>query len=289
MTKSIGLTAWSAAFLAGFVFVPTAGAEGIDTDHLFAFNVGTDIGNPGEKEVDVGFAGRFGRNGGAYAAIESELSFQYTTTRDLVLQLAANGAYHRIKDVPGMDDRNAAAFAGLSVGLSYRLLDRARNGLGLAVSAEPSWTRVDDDTGEPVNGYSSEFVLAGDFEIVPNALVGVLNLSYEPEVSQSRADGSWSRQNTAGIGGGVMLKLREHVFAGIEARYLRRYGTLDFSSFTGQAFYLGPTVSITLTENTWLTFGWSTQAVGRAVGEPGTLDLVNFDRHRVRLAFGTTF
>jgi hypothetical protein len=289
MTKLIAGFAGLAAFLAGFVLAAAAGAEEIDTDHLFAFNVGTDIGNPGEKEVGAGFTGRFGRNGGTYAAIESELSFQYTATRDLILQLAANGAYHRIKNVPDMDDRNAAAFAGLSLGLSYRLLDRARNGLGLAVSAQSSWIRVDDDSGEPVNGYGSEFMVAGDFEVVPNALVGVLNVSYEPEVSRSRVDGSWSRQNTTGIGGGLMLRLRENVFAGIEARYLRRYDTLDFGTFAGQAFYLGPTVSVTLSENTWLTFGWSAQAAGRAVGEPGALDLVNFDRQRARLAFGTSF
>jgi hypothetical protein len=261
----------------------------IETDHLFAFNAGTDMGEPGSKELDAGFNGRFGRSGGTYSAVESELSFQYQATRNLQLELGASGTFHHIKDVPGMDDRNSAAFGGLSIGLSYRLLDRAKHGLGLAVSAAPYWTRVDDDSGEPVNGFGSEFLVASDVELVPQLLVGVINVSYEPETSKSRIDGTWSRQNTVGFSGGLMVKLRDNVFAGLEARYMRRYDSVDFSAFAGQAFYLGPTVSINLSEQAWVTAGWSAQIAGRASGVDGALDLTNFERHQARLAFGVSF
>lgn len=177
----------------------------------------------------------------------------------------------------------------MAIGLRYRLLNRATNGLGLSVSAEPSWTRVDDDTGERINGYSSEFVVASDTEVVPNFLVGVINARYEPEVQQSRVDGSWSRQNTSGLGAGLMLKLRDNVFAGLEARYLRRYDSADFSVFAGQAFFLGPTLSITLSETAWLTLGLSAQAAGRAVDDNSALDLMNFDRYQARVVCSVLF
>ena len=286
-------SAWPAAFAAVLVLAQAAHADedasAFDTDHLFAFSTGTDMDEPGTKELDAGITGRFGRNGGSYRAYEGELSFQYTAARNLQLQLAALGAYHRIKDVPDMDDLDRAAFGGLSAGVSYRLLDRATNAFGLAVSAEPYWTRVDDDSGERVNGYGSEFTIAADRELLPNLLVGVLNVSYEPEKTKSRVDGTWSRQNTTGLSGGLMLKLFDHVFAGAEARYLRRYDSLDFSAFAGRAFYLGPTVSITLSKNAWLTFGWSAQVAGRAADDDGALDIVNFDRHQGRVAFGVSF
>jgi hypothetical protein len=289
MTKSIVRFAWLAAFVTGGILASAARADDIDTDHLFAFNSGTDIGNPGEKEVDATFNGRFGRNGGSYAAVEGELSFQYTASHNLALTLAAATDYHHIKDVADMDDRNAAAFGGLSFQVNYRLIEREKSGVGLAVSAEPHWSRVDDDSGEPINGYGSEFVLAADAEVIPDLLVGVLNVTYEPETSQSRVDDTWSRQNTLGFGSGLMLKLHDNVFAGMEARYLRRYDSIGFSAFAGQAFYLGPTVSISLSEQAWLTAGWSMQIAGRAADADGALDLVNFDRHRALLAFGLSF
>ncbi len=264
-------------------------AIAIGTDHLFAFNAGTDMDDPGAKELDASFSGRSGRGGGTYRSIESELSFQYQLTRNLQLELGTSGAFHHIKGVPGMDDRDSAAFGGLSGGLSYRLFDRATNGIGLAVAAAPYWTRVDDESGEPVNGFGSEFVVATDVNLVPNLLVGVINVSYEPETSKSRADGTWSRQNTLALSGGLMARLSKTIFAGLEARYLRQYDTIDFSTLAGEAFYLGPTISVTLSKSTWLTFGWNTQVAGRANGESGALDLTNFARHEAHVAFGASF
>ena len=39
-------------------------AEGIDTEHLFGFMIGTDVGNVGEREFQSETTGRFGKNGG---------------------------------------------------------------------------------------------------------------------------------------------------------------------------------------------------------------------------------
>jgi opacity protein-like surface antigen len=273
----------------GFVLAPATHADEIDTDHLFSFNAGTDTGDPGKKEIQASLAGGLGRSGGSYSALKGELSFQYTPVRDLVLGLSAPLTYHGIDNVPGMENRSAAAFGGMAFSLAYRLLDRVATGLGVAVSAEPHWVRVDDNTGEPINGYGVGFVLAADKELIPARLVGVINLGYEPEAARSRLADNWSRENAMGLGGGLMLKLRDNVFAGIEARYLRRYETLDFSAFSGQAFFLGPNISMTLSERSWLTVGWSAQIAGHTADGSGALDLVNFNRHEVRVAFGTKF
>jgi hypothetical protein len=167
-----------------------------------------------------------------------------------------------------MDDLDRTAFGGLSVGISYRLLDHAAHGVGFAVSGAPYWTRIDDDSGESVNGYGSDFVLAADVDLVPKVLVGVLNLVYEPEQTKSRVDGSWSRENTAGLGGGLMFKLKGNIAVGPEARNLRKYDSLDFGAFAGQAFYLGQTLSVSFSDDAWLTVGWSAQIAGRPVPTP---------------------
>jgi len=266
-----------------------AQAVEIETDHLFAFNMGTDIGDPGEKEIQSSFEGRFGRSAGRYSALAGSLSLQYTPVRDVQLELEAAGASHSIDNVPGMDDRHASAFGGLSFSASYRLLDREKSGLGLSFTAAPFWARVDDDTGEPINGYGAEVTLAVDKELVDNRLVGVFNVSYEPSTSQSRLDRTWSHESVLDLSGGLMARLGDNVFGGIEARYMRQYETLGFSEFVGQAFYLGPTLSVTLSKQAWLTVGWNAQIAGRAVGESGALDLTHFSRHELRLLLGTTF
>jgi hypothetical protein len=138
--------------------------------------------------------------------------------RNVDIGMALSAVSHNIKGLPAIDDRNTFAFNGLSFGLTYRLMDRPVTGIGLAISAEPWWVRVDNTTGEPINGYGAEFVLAADREIIPDRLVGVLNLRFEPQVAQSRFDGKWSRESMIGGGGGLMIKLQD---TGLEGRYLR--------------------------------------------------------------------
>jgi hypothetical protein len=40
-------------------------AEGIDTEHLFGFMIGTDVGNVGEREFQSQSTGRFAKNRGS--------------------------------------------------------------------------------------------------------------------------------------------------------------------------------------------------------------------------------
>lgn len=256
---------------------------------MFSFNAGSDVGDPGEKEIQAGFLGRFAKATGAYSVLTSELSFQTTPIPNLEIGMAGSVNHYTVENVPGLTNRNTTAFNELSFGLAYRPLDRAVSGLGLTISAEPHWSRLDDVTGEPVNGYGVDFTLAADREIVPDRMVGVVNLHYQPELDQSHFDGTWSRETVVGLGTGLMFRAGENVFVGVESRYLRKYDALDFSGFAGHAFFLGPSFSIMPSKDSWLTAGWSAQIAGHAADGGGSLDLVNFSRYEIRMAIGTQF
>src|SRR5689334_10044932 len=43
-----------------------------DTEHIFGFMIGTDVGSPGEREFQTQTTGRFGKGGGTYRALEHE-------------------------------------------------------------------------------------------------------------------------------------------------------------------------------------------------------------------------
>jgi len=261
----------------------------IDTEHLFGFTIGTDIGDAGEKEIEAGTTARLGKRSGSYTALSQTLSFEYTPGPNLRLEVTAAGAYHGIAGVPGLDDRRQMAFEGLSFDVRYRLLDRAHAPFGLAINVEPHWGRVDETSGESVDGHGVDLTLAVDKELVPNRVVAAFNLLYRPEASLSRIDGTWSRESTAGVATALMAQVRPGIFVGTEARYLRSYDGLGLDRFEGHALFVGPTVYAKLSERAWIALAWSAQVAGRSVDETGALDLVNFERHQATLKFGLTF
>src|SRR5882757_8613916 len=98
-------------------------AEGIDTEHIFGFMIGTDVGNVGEREFQSQTTGRFARSGGSYRAIGQELELEFVPARDIRIQVGSTFAAHNINGVPGLDDRSQLAWQGVSLDLRYRLLD----------------------------------------------------------------------------------------------------------------------------------------------------------------------
>ena len=98
--------------------------EGIDTEHLFGFMIGTDVGNVGEREFQSQTTGRFSRNGGSYRAIGQELELEFVPARNFRIEMGSTFAAHDINGVPGFEDRRQLAWQGVSVDFRYRFLER---------------------------------------------------------------------------------------------------------------------------------------------------------------------
>jgi hypothetical protein len=130
-------------------------------------------------------------------------------------------------------------------------------------------------------------VVAADKEIIRDRLVAAFNVLYQPE--RTRLAGAWSSESTVGVATALMAELRPGVFVGGEARYLRRYEGSGFEELAGHGLFLGPTLYVQLSRDAWIAAAWSAQIAGRAAADPGPLDLVNFERHEVRLLFGLNF
>jgi hypothetical protein len=261
----------------------------IDTEHLFGFTIGTDIGEVGEKEIEGQTTGRFGKRDGSYTGLSQMLSAEFTPMQNLRLEFNATGIYHDIAGVTGLADRRQGGWQGLSFDLRYRLLDRERAPFGLVIDAEPHWGRIDETTGEPVDQYGVDLSIAIDKELIPNRVVAAFNLLYGPEVMRSRVTGISSQEATLGFSTALMAQVRPGIFVGGEARYLRRYEGLSLDTFAGHALFLGPTVFAKLSEHAWIAAAWSMQVAGRSADDLGWLDLTNFERHQARLLFGFTF
>jgi hypothetical protein len=271
-------------------FIPSgARAETIETEHLFGFTIGSDVGEVGERELEGSVTGRFSKRTGTYDAGSGTMSMEFVPMPNLRTEFTAVVNSYDILGVSGFADQRYTAFGGFSVDIRYRLLDRASAPFGFAIGAEPHWGRADDITGEPVSQYGVDLVAAADWEIIPNRVVAAFNLLYQPETMRAKLTGIWSQESTAGVAFSVMAQVRSGIFVGGEARYLRQYDGFGLDSLAGQGFFVGPTVYFKLSERAWMTIAWSAQVAGHATAVAGSLDLVNFERQQARLLFGVNF
>jgi hypothetical protein len=264
-------------------------AEGIDTEHLFGFMIGTDVGNVGEREFQNQTTGRLARNGGGYRAVSEELELEFVAARNFRIELGTTFAAYDINGVPGIEDRRQLAWQGVSVDFRYRFLGREAAPFGLAFAVETHGDRIDETTAAAVRNYGTEFTLAFDRELVPNLAVAAFNLIYQPEWTRFVGTQAAEQESTVGAALGLMAQIRPDFFLGGETRYLRRYQGIGLEGLAGQALFIGPTAYFQLSERSRLTATWSAQAWGRPAGSNAALDLVNFERHQARLVFGVNF
>ncbi|QPF93656.1 hypothetical protein [Bradyrhizobium commune] len=283
-------TIWTAAACT-LVLAPVcvSAEEGFDTEHIFGFMIGSDVGNPGEREFQSQTTGRFGKGGGTYRAIGQEVEIEIVPLPNFRIEVGGATTLHDITGVPDIDDRRQLNFQGASLDLRYRLLDRERAPFGMTIAAESHGDRIDEISGAKGRMYGTDFTLAFDRELAPNLVIGALNLVYQPEWARFEATGLSEKSSTIGVAFAGMVRLRPDVLLGSEVRYFRQYEGIGLGELSGQALFVGPTAYFQLSESSRLTLSWSMQAWGRPAGTAANLDLVNFERHQARLVFGVNF
>ena len=264
-------------------------AEGIDTEHIFGFMIGTDVGNPGEREFQSQTTGRFSKSGGRYRAVGQEFELELVPAKDFRIEIGSAFAAHDINGVPDFEDRRRLAWQGVSVDLRYRFLDRDTAPFGLTFALESHADRIDETTAAAVRNYGTSFTLAFDRELIPNFAVAALNLIYQPEWTRLVGTGAAEQESTIGAAFAVMAQMRPGFLVGGEARYLRKYEGIALQEFNGEALFVGPTAYFQLSERSRLTLAWSFQAWGRSARSSAALDLADFERHQARLVFGVNF
>ena len=265
-------------------------AEGIDTEHIFAFMIGADVGTFGEREFQSQTTGRFGRNGGRYRSLGQELELELVPFRNFRVEVGGDFAAHDISGVPDLEDRRQLTLQGGSLDLRYQFLDRDSAPFGLTFAVEGDVDRIDETSAARARSFDTSISRSRfDRELIPNFLITALNLIYQPEWTRFLATGLPSRTPPSALAFGALAQVRPGILLGGEARYFRQYEGIGLEEFSGQALFIGPTAYFQLSERSRLTAAWSVQAWGRPAGSNASLDLVNFERHQARLVFGVSF
>jgi hypothetical protein len=263
--------------------------EELDSEHLFGFTQGTDIGAKGDKELELESFGAFGRGAGAYSAVAAGAEGKFTIFDNFRVSPGIGVAYHNVRGVPGLDDRQGPNFEGASLEMKFRLLDRRQAGIGVTVGVTPGWARVDGASGEPVASKGVGLLFSTDYELVPGWLLSAFNLTYDLAATRSHLTGGWSHDSLFGASGAIAGQVVPNVFLGVEARYAGAYGGLALDHFYGHALFVGPTAYAKFPNGAWISAAWNAQVSGRSVELPASLDLTNFPHHEVILRFGQPF
>jgi hypothetical protein len=257
--------------------------DGIDTEHLFGFTEGSDIGHVGARELEAETIGHFGRRDGSYNAAASTLEAKFTLSDNLLVGFGATPAYFDIANVTGLNNQHRGALQSVLLEVRYRLLDRTRAPFGLTFVFEPEWGLVDDESGAGGRQYGGEFRIAVDRELVHDRIFAAFNLIYNPNVTRVYGAETTERQSTLGASLAMTGQVWSGVFLGGETRLLRRYEDVGLDHLAGQAFYVGPTLYAHLSGTWHLSASWNFQVAGRAAESPGALDLTHFERYQALL------
>ncbi|WP_146617687.1 hypothetical protein [Rhodoplanes serenus] len=270
------------------------------TEFLFAYTVGTDIAPAHHRHLLVDTSGGFGKGSGTYGAVGQRIELGFVPWENFHVGLGASMAYHAISGVDGLEAaaprgtlapdeavamplrRGQAEFDGLSLEFRQRLLERERAPFGLTVVVEPHWGRVEEVSGALVTKHAVGFLVAVDKDIVPNTLFTALNVFYEPEWVRLRDTGESERESTFGVSGAAMLRLSPTVFAGADARWLRKYEGAAMQTLAGEAVFVGPAIYASV-GGVLISAAYGVQVWGRVPGVDESLDLDHFTRHQAKL------
>jgi hypothetical protein len=99
-------------------------ASDVDSEHLFGFTEGADIGKTGEREAETETIGRFGKSAGSYAAVIQNDSLKMVPFDNFRVSANAALAYFQISGVPGLEDRQLGTLLGFALEARYMLMDR---------------------------------------------------------------------------------------------------------------------------------------------------------------------
>jgi len=246
----------------------------IDTEHIFGFTEGSDIGHKGEVELESTFTGRFGKVG-SFSAVQNETAARYGIADNLRLAVGTLFDYRSIFNVPDLDDYAGFNFAGLTAEARWQVLRHDSSPFGVTLSATPQWRRVDDLSGQPVESYSISARILADAILIPNTTFAAVNISAAPTFT--RAEGDWEQHAPLEASAAISHAIARGVFLGAEVRHLTHNHD---GFFTGHALFAGPSLYVKVSETVAVKAAWSIQLPDETTG---VVDLVNYERHQVLL------
>ncbi len=248
----------------------------IETEHIFGFTEGSDIGEKGEKELENTAVGRFGRSYG-YAAIDNETAFRSVVADQFRASIGGLLDYRNVGRNPDTPHRTDLDFGGVTSEFRWHPIERtAQSPIGVTFSLAPQWDKI-DNVGSQLETYAIPLELLVDAAVIPGKLFTALNLVWEPEFKRS-ANG-WGHENDFEISVAAAYAATPDLLIGGELRHL---SFVEQGGGSAEALYAGPSIYYRLSDTVSIKGAWSFQIPDESTGRP---DPTHFERHQALLFF----
>jgi len=255
-------------------------ASGFDTEHIFGFAEGSDIGPRGEREIESTNIASFGARGGYFNA-DTETALRYVITDELRLSAGALTDYFQIPDKQGFNNRNTITLSGATTEARWNLSNWRTAPFGMTLSINPDWRRNDPVFGRSSQNFAAGLGLLIDKEVIPGKFFAVLNLIYEP--SFAWPGGHLDREQSFTIIAAGSYAFSQNILAGAEIRHENQ---VQDGNLGAHALYFGPNIFVRLTEDFTAKLAWAAQIPDAAAHH---LDIANYQRHQVDLLLSYNF
>ena len=94
---------------------------GIDTEHIYGFMIGSDVGDPGEREFQTTMTGRFLKQAGSYQALDQQLELEFLPFRNFRIGVGATLAAYDIFLRAGFGEPEPGRLAGRYAGFALQV------------------------------------------------------------------------------------------------------------------------------------------------------------------------
>ncbi|MCI0465991.1 MAG: hypothetical protein L0Y57_03155 [Beijerinckiaceae bacterium] len=274
LSAALGLSSAATAETLETALKKAADAPHFDTEHIFGFGEGSDIGEEGVLEMEVFTVGIFGALGRNFS-IGNGTSLRYSVTDELRFSAGVLSDYLNIHNLPGVNARNGLNVNGIFTEVRWNIFNRHAWPFGVTLTVDPEWRRTDPATGEYNDNFAVTAALLIDKEVIPETFFMELNLIYSP--AWLPVSGRFLRDDafTVILGGSYVITPEILVGAEIRHENLRPNG---FS--IAHALFVGPHVFLQVHETTTASFAWAFQLPDLGARHS---NLVNFERYEAGL------
>jgi hypothetical protein len=289
-----------------FRYLPAAALAGLAISHSSAAVAGGDFGyvytaqveEPGETELTLWATDRRGKATGHYDAQDYRLEVERGVSNRLQVSAYADFVSHHVRGLAGdLDpvDRDFA-FRGLSAEFKYQLRSPRDGRLGLALYAEPAWSRISKVTGERAGEFELELKAIVQQNFLANRLVWAANLTLEPEwereheeIAPGIVSSRTEKELALEVSIGLSYRVSRKLWVGAEGRYHSVYPEwTEGLHRENYAIYAGP--SLHYDGGEWsVTATWLPQLSGSPRLGASSLEYEDHERNEFRVKLSKEF
>ena len=261
----------------------------------FGYVYTTGIEERGETEVTLWATDRRGKAEGHYDAQDYRLEVERGLTDTFQVSAYADFASHHLHGAePVLEDvSRSLAFQGLSAEFKYQFRSPKNGRLGIALYAEPGWSRISKVTGENADEYELELKAIVQKNLAHDRLVWAANLTLEPEWEHEHNPSPIADETEKELGievaTGLSYNVARHWWLGAEGRYHSVYPDWTHGLHReNYAIYAGPSVHYEAGE--WaVTATWQPQLTGSPSLPGRGLEFDDHEKREFRLKISREF